>query len=157
MTGIGNYLTACVLIIAQGLLAMPASASGAYSPSVPVTMKYELPDTLPDSGELRIEVQLATPMPQGELRVEVISAEGLTVLEGGRGHYSVAPGAQSFTHGFRVLLDSAVSRLMMVEVTIETTLGPMERIYRLDMSPPAAIAPETTDPALKFLPATRPR
>jgi hypothetical protein len=147
-------LTGFCIAALGGAVPASAEARGAFSPAAPVQMTYELPEQLPASGPLDVTVELATPLPGGALIVEVIDATGLTVLDGGTARYAVD--GKPVRHCFHLLLGSAAERVLTVSVTVDGVLGPLSRTYRLDFSTEAE-RPQTSAPAFKFLPATRPQ
>lgn len=146
----------CVLAAAFGAAAVaaaPAAAErGAYSPSAPVRLDYELPDALPAAGVLEIPLALSTPATSGRLVFEVARSEGVEIIDGASRRFELAGAAQPFAHVLKVALAAGVERYVIVVVSVDGPLGVQSRSYRIDLSEAAGPGPAGTD-ALKLLPA----
>jgi hypothetical protein len=141
--------------VLSGAVAAP-DGHGAFSPSAAVRLDYELPDVLPDSGNLTVPLQLSTPISSGQLHFEVVSSEGLSVQSASNVSFDLHGAAQPLDYALSVVLSADASRYLIVLVTIDGPIGSQSRSYRIDFSTVTA-APSTSGNALKLLPSTAPQ
>lgn len=142
---------------AQAAVSPQASRSvrGALSPSAPVRLDYELPETLPASGEMTLALTLSSPMPSGRLVFEIVRSEGISVMAGATTTFTLGP-EQAFAHTLQLVLGGSAERYLIVQVGVDGPQGVMSRSYRIDLNA-ASAAPAAAQPTLKLLPATQPR
>ena len=139
------------------------SGRGAFSPSVPVSMDYELPDVIPQSGAFDLPVTVSTPLESGRIVVELLDSKGLSLVSGGNGRYFLHANEHSFEHRFCLTLAADDERYIVVSVTVDGLLGPLSRTYRIDFpladtegaqqGVKASTRRTQSTPAFEFLPA----
>ena len=109
---------------------------GSPSPSAPVQLRYQLPERAPVGTPLAVELQLTTPLQQGELLVEVAKQAGLSLLGAAAHSVELSGQAQPIRLVLEVLPEAGAERYLVLLVTVHTESGPLARTFRIDL--PAA-------------------
>lgn len=126
---------------------------GAFSPSPPMRLEYEMPEALPASGEMQLPLSLMTPIASGYLQFEIMSTVGLRVINGGSARFDLNGAAQPFVHPLNVQLGNEPARYAIVLLSVVSPMGEFSRSYRIDFSA-ASAARAGVKSTLKIMPAS---
>lgn len=106
---------------------------GSLSPSAPVQLRYQLPEQAPAGVPLTIELELTTPLKQGELLVEVAKQSGLTLLGASAHSVELTGLAQPVRLPLELLPEPGGERYLVLLVSVQTASGPLARTFRIDL------------------------
>lgn len=156
-----GILLISLLLAACGRAPQAGVERGSPSPSAPVQLSYELPDEVAAGQHLTIDLALTTPLTSGELDVAVTGQQGVTLLgsAGSRVDLALNPQRPIALHLDVLPGPADGERYLILEVSIETAMGPQSRMFRITLpggSRPADEGAVDSD-GLKILPAERPR
>ena len=109
---------------------------GSLSPSAPVQLRYRQPEQAPAGVPLAIELQLTTPLKQGELLVEVAKYTGVTLLSAASQSVELTGQTQPIRLPLELVPETGGERYLVLLVSVRTESGPLSRTFRIDL--PAA-------------------
>lgn len=106
---------------------------GSLSPSAPVQLRYTPPEQAPVGTPLTIELQLTTPLQQGELVVEVARQAGVTLLSPTATSVELSGLEQPVRIPLELVPETAGERFVVLLVSVQTGAGPLSRTFRIDL------------------------
>jgi hypothetical protein len=111
----------------------PEPRQRAYAPTAPVRLDYVLPEQVATGEVLVLPLTVVTPVQEGAVIVEVVSAVGVEVLEGAVTRIELASAEAPPTLSLKLLAMAADSRYLVLQATLDLPGGMLSRNLRIEL------------------------